>query len=445
MKKYLLFIFILPCSKLFAQVPEDAIHYSWLPHNGTARNMAIGGVMGSLGGDLTALFVNPAGLAFYKTKELVLTPGIALNNIKVSFRGNDTKEKNTAFNLGPTGIIFGWGERVKDGATQSSAVSIAINQTANFQNTIHYKGLNNFSSFSEQFAEEFAKSGMSIDDVLNNNSRYPYSSAPALYTYLIDTVTINGGIQVKGVPEYLLDAGQALQQEMTRTSKGGLYELAFGAAHNDWDKWFYGLTLGVPIIFYESNTTFTETDTSNISNGFRSFEYIDNYRTLGAGLNGRIGVIYRPREYIRLGLAIQTPNFMFLSDKRTVTLTSNLEKPNGMPESFTVTSADFTVDQPSEKNYNQQTAWKALLSASYVFREVENVKKQRGFISADVEFVNHKYSRFSTSEENASEGDKDYYSQLKKVIKKEYKGAFNFRVGGELKFNTIMARLGFAY
>ena len=27
----------------------------------------------------------------------------------------------------------------------------------------------------------------------------------------------------------------------------------------------------------------------------------------------------------------------------------------------------------------------------------------------------------------------------------DYKGNFNFRVGGELKFNTIMGRLGFAY
>ena len=26
-----------------------------------------------------------------------------------------------------------------------------------------------------------------------------------------------------------------------------------------------------------------------------------------------------------------------------------------------------------------------------------------------------------------------------------YKGAFNFRIGGELKFNTLMTRLGFSY
>jgi hypothetical protein len=31
------------------------------------------------------------------------------------------------------------------------------------------------------------------------------------------------------------------------------------------------------------------------------------------------------------------------------------------------------------------------------------------------------------------------------VIKNIYKGNINFKIGGELKFNTIMARLGFGY
>ena len=30
-------------------------------------------------------------------------------------------------------------------------------------------------------------------------------------------------------------------------------------------------------------------------------------------------------------------------------------------------------------------------------------------------------------------------------MKQEYKGAFNFKVGGEIKFNVIMARLGFSH
>lgn len=62
--------------------------------------------------------------------------------------------------------------------------------------------------FSEQFAEEFAKSNQSISDVLFSNSSMPYTVAPALYTYLIDTVRINGLLQVKAAPEYLIRVKQ---------------------------------------------------------------------------------------------------------------------------------------------------------------------------------------------------------------------------------------------
>jgi long-subunit fatty acid transport protein len=39
----------------------------------------------------------------------------------------------------------------------------------------------------------------------------------------------------------------------------------------------------------------------------------------------------------------------------------------------------------------------------------------------------------------------NYYNDLNEVIKERYRGALNLRVGGELKFKTIMTRLGFAY
>ncbi len=57
--------------RLYAQIPEDVLKYSWQPTNGTARINAVGGAMGSLGGDISATFINPAGLGFFKTSEIV--------------------------------------------------------------------------------------------------------------------------------------------------------------------------------------------------------------------------------------------------------------------------------------------------------------------------------------------------------------------------------------
>jgi hypothetical protein len=429
MQKILLLSFLLISSRIYAQVPEDALRYSFYPQNGTARDLAVGGAMGSLGGDLNATYVNPAGLGFYKTSEFVFTPGFFFNNNTANFRETNSQNTKSSLGFGTSGWVMGFGSRYKPKV--SNAISLAITQTANFNNAVQYKGLNNFSSFSEQFAEEFAKSGYTIDEVLSTNSPLPYTSAPALYTYLIDTVKVNGAYQVKGAPEYILDAGQALKQEMNKTTKGGITEFAIGFAHTQNEKWFWGASIGIPIISYTSNTDFKESDTSaNTSNHFKQFEYTDNFKTTGIGINGRIGVIYRPQEYIRLGLAIQTPTFMDLVDKRTA---------------FNTSSTTFTNDQPGESKYTQTTPFKAVISASYVFREISDVKKQRAFITADVEYVHHKGSRFGSNNDAPTDQEKDYYSSLNKVVSADYKGSFNFRLGGELKFNTIMGRLGFAY
>jgi hypothetical protein len=86
-----------------------------------------------------------------------------------------------------------------------------------------------------------------------------------------------------------------------------------------------------------------------------------------------------------------------------------------------------------------------MVSGSYVFNEIEDVRKQKGFLTADIEYVNHKGSSFYSANENPTTDDKSYYQSLNNVIKNQYKGNFNFRLGSELKFNTLMTRLGFAY
>jgi hypothetical protein len=445
MKVYLLFIFLFAGSIIYAQVPEDAIRYSFYPQNGTARNLAIGGVMGSLGGDINATFVNPAGLGFYKTNEFVITPGFLLNNNQANFRKTDSKNTKNSFGFGTSGWVFGHSHGRN--SQNSSAFSIAITQTANFNNEVYYKGLNDHSSFSEQFAEEFAKAnaryGYTIDDVLNSNSPLPYGAAPALFTYLIDTVTIGGKLQVKAAPEYILGQGQALQQEMIKKTTGAISELSVGFSHNSKDRWFIGAAIGIPLVKYNSSTVFKESDTSNnTANYFKQFEYTDDFTTKGMGLNARIGIIYRPRDYIRLGLAIHTPTYMFLTDTRTTSLTSEIENP---VDKFNVSSQTFTNGRPGEAKYIQTTPFRAIISASYVFREVKDVARQKGFISADIEYVHHRGSRFSSNNETVPPEEKAYYKALNNVVKADYKGNLNFRVGGELKFNIIMARLGFAY
>ncbi|RYZ38141.1 MAG: aromatic hydrocarbon degradation protein, partial [Sphingobacteriales bacterium] len=125
--------FVFCAQQLSAQIPEDAIRMSWNTPSGTARNQAIGGAMGSLGGEITTLFVNPAGLGMYKKGEFVLSPGISFNKGTGVFRGTEAKSESVSkFNLGTSGFVWSW----QDGYSKwkNKTFAIGVNRVANFNN-----------------------------------------------------------------------------------------------------------------------------------------------------------------------------------------------------------------------------------------------------------------------------------------------------------------------
>ena len=421
---------------LQAQIPEDALRLSWFQQTGTARNQAIGGAMGSLGGDITSTFVNPAGLGFYKTSELVFSPGFNFLKNKSDFRSTSASDSKSSFNLGTSGAVFGFSNRYSKWG--SGAFSIAVNRTANFNSSVLYRGTNNYSSYSEQYAEELAGSGIPLDQALSSTS-LSIGTRMAYYTYLIDTATINGTTQIVGAPELVASRNQ---QNLVQT-KGGITEIAIGLAESRNDKFYIGGTLGLPIVNYSRNVRFVETDaTGNKNNGFNYSVLNETYTTKGVGLNAKFGIIFKPVNSIRIGLAVHTPNLYGLKDTYSSNMSTAVENTNAKPDTFNVTSNTISGGSSPAYNYNLISPWKVLLSGSYVFGGVEDVTKQKGFISADVEYINYKGSTYQSADEN---GDNSYYDGINSTIDGLYKGCLNVKVGGELKFNTVMARAGFSY
>ena len=86
-----------------------------------------------------------------------------------------------------------------------------------------------------------------------------------------------------------------------------------------------------------------------------------------------------------------------------------------------------------------------MISGSYVFREVADIRNQKGFITADIEYTNYKWLNYGPYDGDVNDFTKAAYEPYNEAMDAIYKGAFNFRLGGELKFKTIMARAGFAY
>ena len=430
MKKY--FGFLLSGLAIFvqtatAQTPEEALRLSWFTPNGTARNMAVGGVMGSLGGDITANHVNPAGIGLYKTRELVLSPGFLLNNNKFNYRGTDSSTNKSGLALGTSGLILAGNNRSGYSKWTSYAFAISVNQLANF------------SSFTEKYLEELTRDRADTNAALSN---YIFGSSLAFRTFLVDTLRGPGGV-VAGY-QSLVPLSSGVNQSYNARTSGGYNEIALGLAGNMADKLYVGGSFTIPIIKYTRELVYSERDiTNDPTNQFNFFEYKETYTSQGAGIGLKLGTIYKPTEFVRIGFAFHSPQLITMTDRIRSSMIADTE---GYAGRRSESSDNLNNGRAGTSKYNITTPWRAIGSFSLVFREINDTRLQRGFISADIEYVHYKGARFTVTGENAADaGFRNYYSALNEAIIDNYKGNINAKIGGELKFNTIMFRLGAAY
>ena len=439
MKKFILLLTVATTTLIsYSQEPADALRFSWTVPSGTARHQAIGGAMGSLGGDITATYFNPAGLGFYRTNDGVLTAAYHFGKTKAEYLGHKEKEKDRKFDLGTTGYVFAGGTQKR-----SFAVSLAFNTTANFKNDVLYRGVNKQNSYSQKFIEQLNASGIKDSTIAFN---FYHGPSLAFNTYWIDPVKNSSGELVGFTSNSPVATG--LIQEQKIATRGGIYEPSIGFASNKEDKLLIGGSLGLPFLYMNRTSSFTEADlTFDTSNRFSYGTFSDELISKGWGLNLKLGVIYKPQEFWRLGLAFHSPTLYKLLDTYSTSVTTHTENYQGI---WTDKSDDYTNGGPEEFRYAHTTPYKVIGSISYVLREIQDVTKQKGFLTADVEYINYKASSYMVDEDEDeinvnSAANKAYYRALNKAIDKAYKGAFNFRVGGELKFTTIMVRAGAAY
>ncbi len=106
MKRYLTFIVLMVCTFATAQNSDDILRYSNENLQGTARFQAMQGAFGALGGDLSALNINPAGLAVFKNSEFSGTFGINYNEIRTDFYGTVINNKTNIFDMPQFGGVF---------------------------------------------------------------------------------------------------------------------------------------------------------------------------------------------------------------------------------------------------------------------------------------------------------------------------------------------------
>ncbi len=435
MKKLFFLILMGSSLTMFAQEPEDGLRLSWFTPSGTARSNALGGAMGSLGGDLSSNHINPAGLGFYKSSELLLTPKFLVQSNNFSYRGNSSSTTDAKSNFGSVGIVFADGQKRNNWT--STAFSISFNQIANFNNHYSFSGKNNFSSYSEKYLEELVKDQADTNSALGN---YIFGSSLAFRTYLVDTTADAKG----GVTGYqsLVPLSTGVNQSYDAYTTGSYDELAFGWGGNMEDKLYLGASFIMPMINYTKSLTYSEADaTSNPDNSFGAFIIDEHFSSRGWGLGAKLGIIYKPESFLRVGLTIHTPQIISFRDQMSASMTTNTEKYAGIQSA---SSSELNNGYPGTREYTVSTPLKTTLSTSYFFASPSKPTQPLGFITADLEFVNYAATRFYSN--SYDKESTDYYNLVNDAIKFSYKNNVNFKLGSEIKITSNwMIRGGAAY
>jgi hypothetical protein len=83
----LIFVALSILTGVNAQNVDDALRYSQIFYGGTARFMSMGGAFTALGGDISSLSQNPAGIGVFRSSELTITPQLFQIKTTAGFNG----------------------------------------------------------------------------------------------------------------------------------------------------------------------------------------------------------------------------------------------------------------------------------------------------------------------------------------------------------------------
>lgn len=392
----------------FSQNENDALRYSFLKPGGTARFTSMGGAFGALGGDFSSLSTNPAGLAIFRTSEITFTPSLDYSRIESLYYGSLQDDMKYNFNFNNLGLVFvlplsgsmdqpGW---------KSVNFGFGLNRHNNFNQRWIAEGFNNESSIMTDILDQAIGQGSvaNLDDFL---------TGLAWDTWLL--YQDDFGQFAVDMPN-----GRVLQRQETNSS-GSIREMVISAGANYNDFIFLGLTVGIPTINYSETSVFTETDSQDLNTVFNSLTLTNNFKTTGSGFNLKAGVIVRANDMVRLGAAIHTPTFFELKDEYSSTMRSSLNL------------SEYTDEASSPNgwfNYELNTPLKAIGSLGLVFGN-------SGLVSIDYEYVDYTRMRLRSNEYS--------FSFENNIIRQNFVSQHNLRLGGELRFDPLVLRAGYAY
>ncbi|MDR0894816.1 MAG: TonB-dependent receptor [Prevotellaceae bacterium] len=360
-----------------AQTIYDGTLFSNKDLNGTARFVAMGGAMGALGGDLSTIGTNPAGIGIYRSNDVAFT--LDLNNLstKSSYEGNSFSRESNKLFFGNAGFVFA--NKIGN-ETSLRYVNFAFNyqRIKSFNREMRSAG-----SLGIFYDDNNYPHYLSQTMVMRNNADGLNQDTWGDNPFMLEDV---GWLSALGYESWLIDWGtdnlyssvaegtSPYMNEFFSRERGGINQYDFNVSFNFSDRVYWGVTVGAYDLNYDKYTLYDESfyddNTGNPYGDGYSLESRNNVS--GTGIDVKMGLILRPFEYspFRIGLAVHTPTFYKLTWKTSAVLISDLYTDNhGNPTDNTfqrtIDTYDYTNGKDMAMEYQLHTPWTYNVSLGY--------------------------------------------------------------------------------
>jgi outer membrane protein transport protein (OMPP1/FadL/TodX) len=454
MKKYLLSIVVV-LSTTLSQAQEtttsDALRYAMDDINGTARFRGMSGAFGAVGGDLSAINVNPAGSAIFNYNFATGTLSNLNTKNNSNYFGSTSSDNENVLDINQLGVVFVFNNKDKSD-WKKLAVAINYENTKNLENSIFSRGTNPTNSISDYFLNfaNTANGGNIVPVSLLNstdinytytqlaslpNGSYPslsgFDAQQAFLGYQAYLFDYNDGTSTNPTtpPFYQsnVPSGANYYQTNTVATTGYNGKVTLNLASQYKEILYLGLNLNAHFTDFKKSTSITETNNSVAATRVQGLQFDNDLYTYGGGFSFNLGLIAKLTKDFRAGLAYESPTWYRLNDELSQRLIGY------SIDSGVALNPDY-VD-PGVINiydaYKIQTPGKLTGSLAYIFGK-------RGLISFDYSLKDYSSTKFKPETSNL-------YTSLNRQMSDELTSAAEFRVGLEYKIKQVSLRGGYRF
>jgi len=381
---------------------QNALRFSETELNGTARTQSMGGASNALGVDLSSISSNPAGLGLYRKSEISASGALNFRNSESSIGNTTNRRTDDSFGLNNLGAVLSFPST--NPKKKNFNIGLTYNRTNNYNSSFSYFS-DGTTSIRDLWAANANGTDISVfDDAINPQTGEVSTGSElglAYATFLIDPTGDNTYEN--------RNRGELISIDETVSIRG---------------------RKGIVNLRQELTFNYTETATVGATDNFESFNYRETETTTGSGANLKLGIINKVSDNFRIGIGLETPTVLSLTETYTRDLESSFNnKPfqDGDDTFFTNGTTNFSPN--FETVYTVRTPLKLNSGLAYFFGK-------KGFITADVNYQT--FSRISVESQDFNTDPEN------STIVNNFNSTLNVKIGGEYRKDNIRLRAGYA-